>query len=217
MRHLVLVVMLAVGSSCWADVDAQHEPGKLVIVSSGNVRYPAAAAHQRLSGKVNVRLRVAPDGAVSKVALVQSSGHKLLDDQALIAAFTWKFNPLPKNSETRDRFAILPITFEEGPLDGDGFGLVLPYVRYPLLSRMLNEKGRLILKVRLSESLRVEEGSMLLSSGFDRLDSAALAAVKDFSFFRKNENERMKSEWRYIEIIFDGEVSSRLLPSAPDV
>ncbi|MEQ1526900.1 MAG: energy transducer TonB [Gallionella sp.] len=52
----------------------------------------------------------------------------------------------------------------------------VPY--YPLASKRLNEQGKAILRVELSEEGKVSNATVKKSSGFARLDDAALAAVK---------------------------------------
>ncbi|MBW8370959.1 MAG: TonB family protein [Thiobacillus sp.] len=49
---------------------------------------------------------------------------------------------------------------------------------YPLLSRRLGESGKVVLRVELDETGRVSAAQVISSSGFDRLDAAALAAVR---------------------------------------
>lgn len=51
---------------------------------------------------------------------------------------------------------------------------------YPGLSRRLEETGRVVLRVELSESGRVSSAQIQRSSGFARLDEAALAAVRSW-------------------------------------
>jgi periplasmic protein TonB len=49
---------------------------------------------------------------------------------------------------------------------------------YPALSRRLGEEGKLMLKVELDESGRISKTQIVESSGYSRLDNAALSAVK---------------------------------------
>lgn len=49
---------------------------------------------------------------------------------------------------------------------------------YPVPSRRLNETGTAVLRVELDEQGRVVAAHVATGSGFDRLDAAALAAVK---------------------------------------
>jgi len=49
---------------------------------------------------------------------------------------------------------------------------------YPALSRRLGEEGKLVLRVELDEKGHVNEAQVVNSSGFKRLDEAAMTAVK---------------------------------------
>lgn len=49
---------------------------------------------------------------------------------------------------------------------------------YPALSRRLGETGKVVLRVELDEAGRVSAAQVTASSGYARLDAAALAAVK---------------------------------------
>lgn len=51
---------------------------------------------------------------------------------------------------------------------------------YPLMARRLGETGTVVLRVELDETGRVGAAQVLASSGFNRLDAAALAAVKSW-------------------------------------
>lgn len=52
--------------------------------------------------------------------------------------------------------------------------------RYPPLSRQLREEGSVLLSVELSDNGSVDKAYVRQSSGFPRLDEAALAAVKNW-------------------------------------
>jgi protein TonB len=49
---------------------------------------------------------------------------------------------------------------------------------YPLVSKRMNEQGKLVLRVELGEDGKVSNATVKTSSGFSRLDEAALTAVK---------------------------------------
>jgi len=49
---------------------------------------------------------------------------------------------------------------------------------YPALSRRLGEEGKLVLQVELDETGRINKAMVVESSGYSRLDNAALSAVK---------------------------------------
>jgi protein TonB len=49
---------------------------------------------------------------------------------------------------------------------------------YPSLSRKLGEEGKAVLRVEVDESGQIDRASIITSSGYARLDEAALSAVK---------------------------------------
>ena len=51
---------------------------------------------------------------------------------------------------------------------------------YPAVSRRMGEEGKLVLRVELDEQGRIDTAKVISSSGYERLDNAALAAVKNW-------------------------------------
>lgn len=51
---------------------------------------------------------------------------------------------------------------------------------YPPISRRMGEEGQLVLRVELNEDGRVDNAEVINSSGFARLDDAAMTAVKSW-------------------------------------
>ena len=49
---------------------------------------------------------------------------------------------------------------------------------YPAISRRMGEEGKLVLRVELDENGRIDDAKVINSSGYERLDTAALTAVK---------------------------------------
>lgn len=223
LRHLAFIITFIFGGSSWSASADQLEELHLsppFLVSRSIPQYPYSALRDRHTGSVQVRARIASDGSVSKVSLEKSSGHKSLDDAALISAFKWKFTPLPPTMQNEDRFAILPITFSLGTgsaQDEDGYKLDVAYIHYPLLSRLLNENGVVILRIRLSPENILESQEIFFSSGIPRLDKAALKGSENMRFSRTTNDWPLKSEWRYVKVNFVGEVELALLPSEPRV
>jgi protein TonB len=68
--------------------------------------YPAEAIAGNLEGEVRLILTLAPDGGIADVQLAASSGHRLLDDAAVLAA--WAMGRLPGVAA---RELILPVIF----------------------------------------------------------------------------------------------------------
>lgn len=51
---------------------------------------------------------------------------------------------------------------------------------YPAISRRMGEEGKLVLRVELDEEGRIDTAKVISSSGYERLDNAALTAVKNW-------------------------------------
>jgi protein TonB len=49
---------------------------------------------------------------------------------------------------------------------------------YPMVAKRMNEQGKVVLRVELGEDGRVINATVKISSGYQRLDAAALNAVK---------------------------------------
>ena len=64
----------------------------------GQLNYPAAASHLKLSGQLTLRVAINTDGSLASVGVLQSSGYDELDFAALnIVRQAAPFNPLPPN------------------------------------------------------------------------------------------------------------------------
>jgi protein TonB len=67
--------------------------------SGGGLGYPEAARKQGLEGVVVLLLSIDATGHVDRVEISESSGHTLLDEAAVQAARTWRFDPAMKNGQ----------------------------------------------------------------------------------------------------------------------
>lgn len=70
---------------------------QLVSLGEHPVEYPRAARRAGLEGRVGLRLRVGADGRVQDVRVIESSGHDMLDEAAVKAAWFWRFDPALEN------------------------------------------------------------------------------------------------------------------------
>ena len=77
-----------------------------------------------------------------------------------------------------------------------------PAPRYPRKSRYLGEEGRVLLKVRVSESGDALEVSLHTSSGFKRLDRAALDAVQQWKFIPARQGRKQVMAWVVVPLEF---------------
>jgi periplasmic protein TonB len=75
--------------------------------------YPRLALMRGWEGATTLRLRVAPGGRLAEAAVHQSSGHEVLDDQALAMVKRLGTLPLPPESLRDREFAVLvPVVFQ---------------------------------------------------------------------------------------------------------
>lgn len=74
--------------------------------------YPAAAARQGWQGTVLLRVRVLSNGRVDGVEVQKSSGHKLLDEEAIATVRGWQFTPSKRGDTPTDGWATVPIEFK---------------------------------------------------------------------------------------------------------
>ncbi len=73
----------------------------------GNLNYPEQARKRNLHGDLILTVVLRRDGSVKTAEIIQSSGHKLLDDAALrIVRLSAPFPPIPKKAGDYDEFNI---------------------------------------------------------------------------------------------------------------
>ncbi|MFT7218793.1 MAG: protein TonB [Candidatus Azotimanducaceae bacterium] len=66
------------------------------IESVGNLNYPREARKSKLYGSLRLMVAVSPDGSLKEVEILESSGHKVLDDAAIsIVRLAAPFAPFP--------------------------------------------------------------------------------------------------------------------------
>lgn len=78
-----------------------------------------------------------------------------------------------------------------------------PAPAYPMQSRRLNEAGRVLLRVQVSETGSALQVQLHQSSGHSRLDQAALDAVKRWRFIPARRGDVAISEWVIVPITFN--------------
>lgn len=77
-----------------------------------------------------------------------------------------------------------------------------PPPAYPLSSRRLGEKGRVLLRVFVSANGRAERVEIQTSSGFERLDSAARDAVTHWRFVPARRGDEHVAAWVLVPVSF---------------
>ena len=78
------------------------------IESIGNLNYPQKARKNKLYGSLRLMVAILPDGSLKEVALLESSGHQVLDDAAVrIVRLSAPYAPFP--DELRQSTDVLEI------------------------------------------------------------------------------------------------------------
>lgn len=77
-----------------------------------------------------------------------------------------------------------------------------PTPEYPRLSRRMKESGTVLLRVRVSPEGRSAQVELNKSSGYERLDQAAVEAVRKWRFVPAKQGEQAVSAWVLVPINF---------------
>ncbi|NDB69851.1 MAG: energy transducer TonB [Methylocystaceae bacterium] len=113
-------------------------------------------------------------------------------------------NPTPKTNTALSHSAqaqtavLAPIT----PAQFDAAYLNNPAPTYPPLSRRLGEQGNIMLSVYVNEQGKAETVNIKKSSGFKRLDNAAIESVKRWRFIAAKQQEQLIASWVQVPIKF---------------
>lgn len=77
-----------------------------------------------------------------------------------------------------------------------------PAPDYPPESRELGEQGRVLVRAKISTDGKVEQVMLRKSSGFQRLDEAALSSVKQWRFVPAQQSEVQVAAWVVVPVAF---------------
>jgi protein TonB len=78
-----------------------------------------------------------------------------------------------------------------------------PAPRYPPLSRRMGEEGRVLLRVHVAAGGTAKVVTLHKSSGFERLDRAALETVKSWKFVPARQGDKPVDAWVIVPIQFN--------------
>jgi protein TonB len=83
------------------------------VGEKGNIPpgYPLLSAQLGEQGIVVVQMQIGPDGFVTVVQLLQTSGYPRLDQAALAALKNWRFTPAVENGQPVPSAQVLPVRF----------------------------------------------------------------------------------------------------------
>jgi len=88
------------------------------------------------------------------------------------------------------------------PPSSDADYLNNPAPRYPAISRRLGEQGKVVIRVLIDENGHPQQGDIHQSSGYARLDQAALAAVMDWRYVPGRNAGTVQAMWFNVPIQF---------------
>lgn len=78
-----------------------------------------------------------------------------------------------------------------------------PAPAYPTLSKRLREQGKVLLRVQVSAEGRAGRVQLSRSSGYERLDAAAIAAVEQWRFVPARQGDDAVAAWVLVPIDFE--------------
>ncbi|MCP4696016.1 MAG: energy transducer TonB [Gammaproteobacteria bacterium] len=78
-----------------------------------------------------------------------------------------------------------------------------PKPRYPRRSRRLGEEGKVVLRVQVDKSGRAKTVEIKSSSGFSRLDKAAVKAVWKWRFVPAKQGGQAVDGWMPVSVVFE--------------
>ncbi|TAK08863.1 MAG: energy transducer TonB, partial [Rhizorhabdus sp.] len=74
-------------------------------------RYPLESRRRKEQGTVLLRLLIGTDGRVAQISIAQSSGFERLDQAALQAARSWRWQPMIRDGQPVEVRGVMPIPF----------------------------------------------------------------------------------------------------------
>jgi protein TonB len=77
-----------------------------------------------------------------------------------------------------------------------------PAPAYPALSRRLGEQGRVVIRVLIDKDGKPQQGNIEQSSGYARLDQAALRAAMDWRYVPGRRDGKAQDMWFSVPIQF---------------
>ena len=107
-RRWLLLAVLALGVQA-AELRVGDADAKRAAVKRPAPEYPPVARQLKISGKVELEIVIAPDGAVEDVKIL--SGNPVLTKPCVAALKEWKFNPFLDDNHRPAR-AIDSLSFE---------------------------------------------------------------------------------------------------------
>lgn len=194
----------------------QRVHAKIVNVDECRPKYPPESLQANETGTTVVRLRVAADGAVMDAGVSRSSGHPRLDDTAVQALSRCRFSPGTLDGKAVESATTIRYRWRIEPPKVLARGCA---PQYPEQSLQANEQGTTVLRFWLSASGEVEVAEVEKSSGFPRLDRAAMAGLSACKFrIQPGPDGRVPANPERVEYVWrleDGPPAPQVRPWTP--
>ena len=87
------------------------DAGRLGIVFGPAPGYPISAIRKQLEGEVLLKILVDERGRATSVEVVDSSGHRVLDEAARKAVMKWRFKPAMRGGVAVPAYGTVPVVF----------------------------------------------------------------------------------------------------------
>lgn len=106
------------------------------------------------------------------------------------------------NQSTGEQHAV------NSPPQVDVYYLTNPAPQYPSLSRRAGEEGKVVLQVLVEASGLPSKVTVRSSSGYERLDKAAVVAVSHWKFVAARRGQTLVPAWVLVPVVFSLKVSA---------
>lgn len=107
----VLAVPALLVAGCQQALPPPVQTTRVMAVDTPAPAYPPEVACADVGGRVLLRVTVGTDGRTAELEMLESSGQPALDDSALEAVRTWRFEPATRGGQPAVSTINVPVTF----------------------------------------------------------------------------------------------------------
>lgn len=159
------------------------------------VKAPAKPAKALLSKRSQTRLPQASQSATRRTPPSRPSTTSSPRQTASSQQTTSAVQTVASRQATGGAGAVQAARFDAAYLNN-------PQPVYPAFSRRLREEGKVLLKVQVSAAGAATHVQLASSSGYERLDAAALQAVTHWRFVPAREGGQARASWVLVPVNF---------------
>ncbi len=155
----------------------------------GEEYYPMDSRIHGEEGTCLLRLQVDSEGYIRATQLLSSTGFPRLNAACLSSSIDGRLIPATAHGKPvaswfvfRLNWRLNGATFQDRPRIRDDYQLKVGPDYYPQLSRQLHQEGDCIVHVTIDQDGPPSSVTMTKSAGYDPLDQACIAAIKEAQF-----------------------------------